>query len=64
MIATGIGVASPFQEVEGRYMVYLDYADPVRKGIYRRFGKAVFVIVWLGRNHKTVRRGQVSILTF
>ncbi|WP_229215298.1 hypothetical protein [Dyadobacter bucti] len=48
IIATVIGVASPSQEVEGRYAVNADYWHDVREGMKKRFGKEVCVVAWLG----------------
>src|SRR5690606_15394575 len=48
LMATVIGVASPSQEVEGRYAVNADYWHPVREGIRKRYGNNVCVLGWIG----------------
>lgn len=48
LMATVIGVASPSQEVEGRYAVNADYWHPVREGIRKRYGNDVCVLGWIG----------------
>jgi len=46
LISVVVGVASPSQEVEGRYAVNADYWHPVREGIKEKYGKDVNVLGW------------------
>jgi len=46
LISIVVGVASPSQEVEGRYAVNADYWHPVREGIKEKYGKDVNVLGW------------------
>ncbi|WP_339925719.1 hypothetical protein [uncultured Cyclobacterium sp.] len=41
-----VGIASPSQEVEGRYAVNADYWHPVREGIKAKYGEDVNVLGW------------------
>lgn len=46
LISIVVGVASPSQEVEGRYAVNADYWHPVREGLKAKYGKEVNILGW------------------
>lgn len=46
LISIVVGVASPSQEVEGRYAVNADYWHPVREGLKAKYGKDVNILGW------------------
>ena len=46
LVSIIVGVASPSQEVEGRYAVNADYWHPVREGLREKYGKEVNVLGW------------------
>ncbi|WP_339715645.1 hypothetical protein [Cyclobacterium amurskyense] len=46
LVSMVVGVASPSQEVEGRYAVNADYWHPVREGLKEKYGKDVNVLGW------------------
>jgi hypothetical protein len=48
LIAVGIAVACPAQEVEERYEINADYWHPVRLSLRKRFNSRLCVLGWIG----------------